>query len=113
MDRYEKIKVVGKGTFGSAVLVRSKEDGNKYIIKQINLATMPKSEREEAMNEVRVLRQLDHPNIVRYVDSFESDRKMLNIVMEYAEGGDLYQSIQKQKGSGFTEQIGLSRLPSP
>ena len=94
---------MGKGTFGQAVLVQSKIDNNMYIIKQIEISGIPEKERKEALNEVKVLSSLQHPNIVKYVDSFQDGGK-LNIVMEYASQGDLYEKIKQQKSKLFPEE---------
>ena len=53
------------------------------------------TERQMALNEVRVLATLDHPNIVTYYDSFERDG-MLMIEMEYADGGNLAETLAKK-----------------
>merc|ERR1719388_720978 len=57
---------------------------------------MGAKERKDAANEVKVLSSLKHPYIVSYKDSFLEDG-FLNIVMEYADGGDLFTKIQKAK----------------
>merc|ERR1719327_62627 len=66
---------------------------------------MGAKERKDAANEVKVLSSLKHPYIVAYKDSFIEDG-FLNIVMEYADGGDLFTRIQKAKKSmtKFPEQ---------
>lgn len=111
MDKYIQLRVVGKGTFGQAILVRSKEDNQQYIIKQINISSMSEKEKQEALNEVRVLSALNHPNIIRYITSFTSEGKLC-IVMEYAEGGDLYQKIKNMKGVPFKEEVTSYELTS-
>ncbi len=65
-------------------------DRKQVIIKQIPLEYLRnKEERQAALNEVKVLSMLDHPNIIEYYENFLED-KALMIVMEYAEGnGDL------------------------
>ena len=73
-NRYEKIRVVGKGAFGNAVLYRRKDDGLMCIIKEINMLDLNASDRQMALNEVKVLAKMDHPNIVAYHDSFEKGR---------------------------------------
>lgn len=108
IQNYVKIKVVGKGTFGQAVLVKSKTDNQQYIMKQINMAAMNKKEKEESLNEVKILSILNHPNVIRYVDSFEDNNKLC-IIMEYAECGDLYSKIKTQKGVPFKEEVGKYR----
>eukprot|EP00667_Euglena_gracilis_P005235 EG_transcript_5268 len=104
MEKYgfEKIKVIGKGAFGSAILVRNAADGKKYVAKEVNLFRMKREEREEAKNEIKVLSKLNHPNIVRYLTHFE-ENSMLYIVMEYADGGDLDSRIKAQRGQPFKE----------
>lgn len=53
-------------------------------------------DRQLALNEVKVLATLDHPNIVGYHDSFEKDG-VLMIEMEYADGGNLQEFLAKTK----------------
>merc|ERR1719472_351451 len=59
---------------------------------------MGAKERKDAANEVKVLSSLKHPYIVSYKDSFMEDG-FLDIVMEYADGGDLFARIQRAKKS--------------
>lgn len=40
MDKYEKVKKIGEGSFGKAVLVKSKEDGRQYVIKEIGISAV-------------------------------------------------------------------------
>lgn len=54
MENYVKGKVLGKGSFGTAVLAVSKLDGKNYVIKEVELARMPKAERDAAEQEARV-----------------------------------------------------------
>ena len=54
-------------------------------------------ERDEAKKEIKLLAQFHHPNIVRYRDSF-LEQGVLNIVMDYAEGGDLANLLKEQHG---------------
>lgn len=55
-------------------------------MKVIKLSSASAKERQEAMNEVKVLAALHHPNIVAYIESF-MDHGNLCIVMDYASGG--------------------------
>merc|ERR1719377_32017 len=61
---------------------------------------MGAKERKDAANEVKVLSSLKHPYIVAYKDSFIEDG-FLNIVMEYADGGDLFTKVQKAKAGNY------------
>ncbi|KEG14973.1 putative protein kinase, putative,serine/threonine-protein kinase Nek1 [Trypanosoma grayi] len=93
MEKYTKVRVLGKGSFGSAILIKRRSDNALLVIKEVFLGKMSKKEREEARHECRVLQQLNHPNIVRYVEHFEN-RNNLYIVMEYCDGGDLHMKLK-------------------
>ncbi|XP_075277816.1 serine/threonine-protein kinase Nek1 isoform X2 [Opisthocomus hoazin] len=102
MDRYIKVRKIGEGSFGKAILVKAKENGQHYVIKEINISKMSNKEREESRREVAVLANMKHPNIVLYRESFE-ENGCLYIVMNYCEGGDLFKKINAQKGILFSE----------
>ena len=107
MDRYERGRVVGRGAFGQAVLVRRKADGREFIAKEIKIQGMQPRERQEARNEILVISKLSHPNIVQYIESFEAAGH-LTIIMEYADGGDLAGLIAKQHGKLMKEDFILN-----
>ncbi|GBM25473.1 Serine/threonine-protein kinase Nek8 [Araneus ventricosus] len=96
LSGYEKIRTVGKGAFGTAVLYRKKYDDSLVIVKEINMHDLTASERQLAINEISVLSLLNHENIVSYYDSFEEDG-VLMIEMEYADGGNLAQYLAQMK----------------
>ncbi|CAJ1031147.1 putative Protein kinase domain/Protein tyrosine kinase [Leishmania shawi] len=95
-SKYRRIKLIGKGSFGEAVLVRSKSDGKRYVAKAIDSASMTSKERRDVQNEIRILAAVDHPNIIRYHEHFEDD-SLIFIIMEYADGGDLSSRIKEAK----------------
>eukprot|EP01006_Ploeotia_vitrea_P062924 TRINITY_DN84641_c0_g1_i1.p1 TRINITY_DN84641_c0_g1~~TRINITY_DN84641_c0_g1_i1.p1 ORF type:complete len:523 (-),score=65.80 TRINITY_DN84641_c0_g1_i1:1150-2718(-) len=105
MSKYERIRAVGKGSFGQAVLVKNKVDGLHYIVKEINIGQMSEKEKRDSMNEIAVLAKLHHPNIVRYHEHYLYSN-MLYIIMEYADGGDLWSLIQTraQKHQRLSEE---------
>nr|XP_051698524.1 serine/threonine-protein kinase Nek1 isoform X10 [Oryctolagus cuniculus] len=102
MEKYVRLRKIGEGSFGKAVLVKSTEDGRQYVIKEINISRMSSKEREESRREVAVLANMKHPNIVQYRESFEENGS-LYIVMDYCEGGDLFKRINAQRGNLFQE----------
>ena len=55
---------------------------------------MDKKQKEEALNEVIVLKEMRHPYIITYRESF-MEKRCLCIVMDYADGGDMYTKIAK------------------
>ena len=88
-------KALGKGAFGSVRIVTRKEDGKIYAMKSVNIGKLDNREKEAALNEVRILASLNHPNIIGYKDAFyDEPSKSLNIVMEYADDGDIAHKIQ-------------------
>ncbi|XP_053556212.1 serine/threonine-protein kinase Nek1 [Bombina bombina] len=102
MNKYARVRKIGEGSFGIAILVKAKEDGKQYVIKEIGISKMSNKEREESRREVAVLANMKHPNIVQYRESFE-ESGCLYIVMDYCEGGDLFKKINSQKGVLFPE----------
>ena len=92
---YERIRVVGKGSFGSAILYRRKADESLVVIKEINMHELSTMERQLALNEVALLSSMDHPHIISYYDSFEEEG-VLMIEMEYADGGTLAQYLARR-----------------
>eukprot|EP00931_Biecheleriopsis_adriatica_P104333 TRINITY_DN79016_c0_g1_i1.p1 TRINITY_DN79016_c0_g1~~TRINITY_DN79016_c0_g1_i1.p1 ORF type:complete len:840 (+),score=193.39 TRINITY_DN79016_c0_g1_i1:89-2608(+) len=96
MDKYERLRELGRGSYGCAVLVRERQTRKQRVVKEIDLSRMPASAQREAKNEVDVLKSLSHPNIVAYCDSFMEGRSLC-IVMEYADGGDLTALVKKRK----------------
>ncbi|XP_037106432.1 serine/threonine-protein kinase Nek1 isoform X2 [Syngnathus acus] len=103
MDKYDKVKKIGEGSFGKAVLVKAKKDGHQYVIKEVSISGMSDRERQESRKEVAVLANMSHPNIVQYKESFE-EGGCLYIVMDYCEGGDLFKKINSQRGVHFPEE---------
>ncbi|XP_074830445.1 serine/threonine-protein kinase Nek8 isoform X4 [Natator depressus] len=102
MEKYERIRVVGRGAFGIVHLCLRKADQRLVIIKQIPVEQMTKDERLAAQNECQVLKLLNHPNITEYYENFLED-KALMIAMEYAPGGTLAEFIHKRCNSLLDE----------
>ena len=107
MENFELGKLLGNGAFGSVNKVIRKSDRKEYAMKRVKLSQLEKKEKENALNEVRILASIDHKNIIGYKEAFFDDKsKTLNIVMEYADGGDLNSKIKeiKQKKLFFEEK---------
>ena len=96
LNDFEFGKELGKGAFGSVTIVRRKEDNKIYAMKRVKIGRLSQKEKNNSFNEVRLLASLDHKNIIGYKEAFFDDKsKTLNIVMEYADGGDLSTKIKE------------------
>ena len=103
MHKFAKEKKIGEGAFGKAWLVHRKDDLNsRFVIKEVNISKMSRREKDDARNEITVLSQMKHPNIVSYQGSFEEAGKLF-ILMDYCDGGDLHTKISSLKNQLFEE----------
>lgn len=93
MEKYEIGAFIGRGASGNIELVRRKAD--KTIFVQKSLFYDDESTLEAVKLEGVLQRTLDHPSIVRFVESFPViQENTYNIIMQHCEGGDLQQSLQ-------------------
>ncbi|KAH9504854.1 Serine/threonine-protein kinase Nek4 [Bulinus truncatus] len=104
LDDFDRIKIIGKGSYGEVWLAKHKKDKKQYVLKKMNLGKASKRERKSAEQEAKLLSTLKHPNIVSYKDSFETDSGFLYIAMQYCEGGDLYARLKEQHSVPLEER---------
>ena len=99
MDQFDKIETLGRGAHGVAILVKPKSAGSSAalrVVKTVDFSRMPEDAKKGAKDEVGLLRRLAHPHIIAYYDDFfEADQ--LHIVLEYADGGDLFTAVKRRK----------------
>lgn len=101
--KYQYICTIGQGAFGRVCLYQEKNSPNsKFAIKTIKKNFVNPYSIQSIEREVNILRQLDHPNIVNYVETYE-DRKFIYIVMEYIPGNNLLKLISRKKEKEFSE----------
>lgn len=92
---YIKIKPIRKGGFGEVFKV--KNENREYALKEIPLDN--KEDEEKIKNEANILSSFESEYIVKYYDSCKDD-KSFYILMEYCEGNDLRELINKHKEDG-------------
>ncbi|KAG1058046.1 hypothetical protein G6F43_000165 [Rhizopus delemar] len=97
---YKRVKRVGQGASGSVFVAVSLATNTKVAVKQMDLSTQPR--KELIVNEILVMKESQHFNIVNYLDSFLVGNNDLWVVMEYMEGGALTDVIDNN--STMTEQ---------
>lgn len=105
LNDFEIGKILGKGAFATVAIVTRKEERKTYEMKRINIAKLDAKEKESALNEIRILASLTHPNIIGYKEAFfDENSKTLN--MEYADDGDIYKKIKDnlRKRNLFSEE---------
>ena len=89
---------VGDGAYSSVFKVKRIEDGKVYALKKVKIASQSQKDKENAINEVRILSCINHPNVVSYKEAFiDNESSTLNLVMQIADGGDLLKSISDRK----------------
>ena len=102
---YQLGDCLGKGAFGSVYWALNMGTGETVAVKQIKLADLPKSELRVITLEIDLLKNLDHPNIVKY-RGFVKSSESLNIILEYCENGSLH-SISKNFGKFPENLVGI------
>lgn len=88
-DRYSGIKVLGKGSFGEVVLCKDKVSGQECAVKVISKASMKKgSSTSSLLREIELLKELDHPNIMKLYEFFEDSGYYYLVGEAYTGGRD-------------------------
>ena len=64
LKNFDVMERIGKGSFAKVYKVRRKVDNQIYALKKVNLSKMKKKEKENALNEIRILASVKHPNII-------------------------------------------------
>ena len=89
-------KFLGKGSYGAVYKCTRKGDGLPYAMKQINTRNMSHKERQDSVNEIRILASVVNAYVIRFCEAFVED-DMLYIITEYANHGDLFKRLQRLK----------------
>ncbi|XP_042567070.1 LIM domain kinase 1-like [Cyprinus carpio] len=85
-------EVLGKGCFGQAIKVTHSETGEVMVIKE--LLQFDEDTQKTFLKEVKVMRCLEHPNVLKFIGILYKDKR-LNLISEYVQGGTLTDTIQK------------------
>ena len=107
MDGFNILSKIGEGSYSTVLKVQRIEDGNIYALKRVKFYKLSEKEKENALNEIRILASVKNKNVISYKEAFFDEKdSSLGIVMEYADKGDLFQLITERKKTKnyFTEQ---------
>ncbi|KAF4525634.1 hypothetical protein B566_EDAN001234 [Ephemera danica] len=89
IGKYKLLKTIGKGNFAKVKLAKHVPTGKEVAIKIIDKTQLNPSSLQKLFREVRIMKMLDHPNIVKLFQVIETE-KTLYLVMEYASGGEVF-----------------------
>jgi serine/threonine protein kinase len=97
--------VLGKGAFGKVFKAVDRQNPEfEVAVKVLNKGKMSKTDLATVMDEVDLLRKVDHPNIVEYFETY-NDKHYLYLVMEMCSGGELFDNHEdfRKGGKSYTE----------
>ena len=112
MENFEIITKLGDGAYSVVYKVKRKQDNKIYALKKVKLKELCDKEKQNALNEVRILASVKSNFVISYKEAFiDEDDSNLCLVMEYADKGDLYQKILQFKKIGcLIEEIDIWRI---
>ncbi|XP_066466553.1 serine/threonine-protein kinase MARK2 isoform X10 [Tiliqua scincoides] len=89
IGNYRLLKTIGKGNFAKVKLARHVLTGKEVAVKIIDKTQLNSSSLQKLFREVRIMKVLNHPNVVKLFEVIETE-KTLYLVMEYASGGEVF-----------------------
>lgn len=97
LDDFERLKVIGKGTFGKVYLVKKISDGKIYAMKSIRKDVMIENDQiESAKMEKQILLNNKHPFLVKMSYVFQTEQKVY-FIMNFIRGGELFTYLNNEK----------------
>ncbi|XP_062367008.1 cyclin-dependent kinase 2 isoform X3 [Cinclus cinclus] len=101
MENFQKVEKIGEGTYGVVYKARNKVTGEVVALKKIRLDTETEGVPSTAIREISLLKELNHPNIVKLLDVIHTENK-LYLVFEF-----LHQDLKKFMDSSSLSGIAL------
>uniref|UniRef100_A0AAY4CHF6 LIM domain kinase 2 n=1 Tax=Denticeps clupeoides TaxID=299321 RepID=A0AAY4CHF6_9TELE len=99
-------EVLGKGFFGQAIKVTHKATGEVMVMKE--LIRCDEETQKTFLKEVKVMRSLDHPNVLRFIGVLYKDKR-LNLITEFIEGGTLKDFIRDMDPFPWEQRVSFAK----
>ena len=112
MNDFQIISKLGEGAYSTVFKVKRNIDKKIYALKKVKILNLSEKEKENSLNEVRILASVKSNFVVSYKEAFFDEKdNTLCIIMEFADRGDLYQKIvQHKKSAIFFEESDIWRI---
>lgn len=104
-DTYKNVKKLGSGSFATTFLCKQRRTGDERVVKAVEKSKM-KLPIKEVENEIMIMRQIDHPHVVRLYEWYEGSSTVY-LVIDALHGGTLREVVLEtyyKKGSGLKEE---------
>jgi len=104
-DHYEIVSQIGKGGYSKVFEVRNKTTNAIRACKYISKVKMNEKTLKRTLREINMLKKLDHPNIIKLYEVYES-KNSIYLIMEKCNGGELFDNIIEHitKGKMYSEK---------
>jgi len=104
-EKYEKGRKLGSGKSGVCYLAKHKITENRYAIKEIRVSKLSDRMKLRLYDEISYLQELDHPYIAKVYETFKNEEtNRLQLVLEFCDGGELYEHLTDSDAGKYTEQ---------
>lgn len=98
-DDFEPLRCLGKGSYGTVILVKQRTTGRLYAQKQFKKASLVVHKKlvEQTKTERQILESVNkHPFVVKLYYAFQ-DREKLYLILEYGQGGELFTHLAEER----------------
>lgn len=104
IEEYVFSKILGKGSYAIVKLAHHKKTGDIIAIKTYDKIRLCDPLKKASVDrEIKILKSIEHPNIIKYIDCFDNKRQ-LHLIMEYAGQRSLYEYIKANHNRCLEEQ---------
>uniref|UniRef100_A0A673J9R3 LIM domain kinase 2 n=1 Tax=Sinocyclocheilus rhinocerous TaxID=307959 RepID=A0A673J9R3_9TELE len=99
-------EILGKGFFGQAIKVTHKATGEVMVMKE--LIRCDEETQKTFLKEVKVMRSLDHPHVLKFIGVLYKDKR-LNLITEFIEGGTLKDFIRDTDSFPWEQRVSFAK----